>query len=178
MMAKPMQNIEHHPNCNCCGKQASFKELGRQPSGFGPLKLALLPKKSTPHTTSKSPERVGSALDRRRSLQHGVEATRETSPQDTYEKLTSRDHSAPDLAAEIAEDVANRSMLQAKESRLKGTSKDKEALLEECCALKNALADQIYHLQLHKVHHESVHLEQRFNFSLNNFFLSMLFYET
>lgn len=162
-MAKPMPNIEHHPNCNCCGKQATFQEIARKPSGFGPLKSAPLPKKSTPHTSSKSPERASSATDRRKSLQHGSEANQETSPTDTFNKLTTGDHTIADIATEIAEEVADRSMLQAKESRLKGTSRDKESLLEECSDLKNALADQLYHLQLHKIHHESVHLEQRFN---------------
>jgi flagellar motility protein MotE (MotC chaperone) len=52
-------------------------------------------------------------------------------------------------------------MLQATESRMKGTSRDKESLLEECLALKDALCDQLYHLQLHKIHHESANVEQR-----------------
>ena len=165
-MAKPMQSCKHSSNCDCCGKQATVQELERQPSGVGPLKVAPLSKKQTPHLISKSSERAGSARERRKGLQHGSAATQETSPHETYTKLVAGEHSASNIVAQIATNVDDRNHLQAKESRMTGTSKDKEALLEECCALKSAFADQLYHLQLHKVHHESVHLEQRFNFQL------------
>ena len=165
-MAKPLLNISHHPNCNCCGKQASFKELGRRPSGFGPLKSSPTQKRpNTHHGTTKlierkNSERVGSANQRRRSLQHGSESTQETLAQSAFDVLTDH-HKAAEVAAEIAEFLGERSMLQATESRMKGTSRDKESLLEECLALKDALCDQLYHLQLHKVHHEAMETEQR-----------------
>jgi len=201
-MAKLMPNIEKQPNCNCCGKQALDIEIARKPSRFGPLKSALLSKKSTTHaafkslesestasksseresttsksfenesttsksceresttsksceresTTSKSSEKESTTLDKRKSSQHGNEANQKTSPMDIFNKLIGGYYMS-----------ANRTISQAKEFSLKGTSLDKDFLLEECSNFKNALADQCYHLQLHKVHHKSVLLEQRFN---------------
>lgn len=165
-MAKLVQ-IPHHSNCNCCGRQASFIELGRRPSGFGPLKSAPTQKRPNTHHGTIQPlerrvvERTGSANQRRKSLQHGSESTQETSAQKTFDVLSGENHNAKEIAMEIAEAVAERSMLQATESRMKGTSRDKESLLEECLALKEALSDQLYHLQLHRVHHETVDGEQR-----------------
>lgn len=166
-MTKNNIQLPHHSNCNCCGRQASFTELARRPSGFGPLKNPAPQKRPNTHHGPTQPlerrvsQRTGSANQRRKSLQHGSESTHETSAKQTLDIL-GENHNAEELAAEIAEAVAERSMLQAIESRMKGTSRDKESLLEECLALKEALSDQLYHLQLHKVHHETIDKEQRY----------------
>jgi len=177
-MAKLVQ-FPHHSNCDCCGRQAPFRELARRPSGYGPLKLPTEHKRPNTHHGTIQPlerrvsQRIGSANQRRKSLQHGSESTQETSAQKTFDVL-SENHNAEEIAMEIAEAVVERSMLQATESRMKGTSRDKESLLEECLALKEALSDQLYHLQLHRVHHETVDGEQRFCFLLLNFFITVL----
>ena len=168
-MAKPLQNLPHRQNCDCCGKQASFIELGRRPSGFGALKSKSPQKRPNTHHESSRPydrqkeERIGSANQRRRSLQHGSESTQETLPQNAFDILASENLKVVEFATITTEAIQERSLLQATESQMKGTSRDKESLLEECSAYKDALADQLYHLQLHKVHHESTDVEQRFH---------------
>jgi hypothetical protein len=66
-MAKHVQNVPHHSNCNCCGRQASFKELGRRPSGFGTSKSYPIEKRlgnqygSSRLIERKNVEKVGNA---------------------------------------------------------------------------------------------------------------------
>jgi len=179
-MAKLVNQFPHHSNCNCCGRQTSFKELERQPLGYGPLKppSAVHKRPNTHHGTIQPLERqvsqrIGSANQRRKSLQHGSESTQETFAQKTFDVL-SENLNAKEIIEEIAEVVAKRSILQATESRMKGTSHDKESLLEDCLALKEALCNQLYHLQLYRIHHETIDGEQRSWFLLYSIFIIIL----
>lgn len=143
-------------SCNassqCCGRKASMQQLARRPSGFGPL---LQPARKLTPVLKPPPERV---VERRKSLPKVMaERGRETSPQAVYDKLQDgcdgcRTFSAGELNIEPESDHMK---------KIPKCSRDKESLLEECLDLKNAMADQAYHLKLHKVHHQSVSLDNR-----------------